>query len=397
MATYKAEFLAHYYEGRVRPRHAYAFGWIHIWSKLASYAPTIANFFTQTPGLSAIAKWMAGMEQKRHIPPFAPMTFKDWFKAHEPKAPGGQQVILFADTFNNFYHPETAVAAVEVLEDAGFSVQVPMQDLCCGRPLYDYGFLGMARRWLLDIIEKLQPQIEAGVPIVVLEPSCWAVFKEELTNMLPNDRDAQRLSAQTFTLSDFLKNKAPRYRVPHLHKKALLHGHCHQKSLDRLNDKTFGKMFNEKHVLKEMGVDLREPETGCCGMAGAFGFEQGDHYDVSIKCGERVLIPEVNQSGDEDLIIADGFSCREQIQQTTPRTALHLAQVLQMALKQGPTGPIEERPESRLVKQRAREHQLAGLRVAGYFAAGAVAGSIIYGALRKRTDRLLGSRSSLTR
>ena len=382
MATYKAEFLSHYYEGKLRPRHAFAFGWIHLWSRLAGVAPTLANLFTQTPGLSAIAKWLAGMDSRRTVPPFAPESFKDWFRAHQPRNPAGPPVVLFADTFNNYYHPDTAKAAVEVLEDAGFRVQVPMQDLCCGRPLYDYGFLNMARRWLEDLLQKLQPEIEAGLPVVVLEPSCWAVFKDELTNILPNNRDGQRLQANVFLIGDFLKNKAPHYRIPKLRRKALLHGHCHHKSLDRLNDKTYGKLFNEKAVLKDMGVEFDALTDGCCGMAGAFGFEKGEHYDVSIKCGERSLIPKVRDADEGTLLIAEGFSCREQIRQMTDREGLHLAQVIRMAIQEGPGGASGQRPEAAVVRERRGEHRRAALRVGALVGGGAVLGGLLYAAFR---------------
>ena len=288
MATYKAEFLAHYYQGRLRPRHAYAFGWIHIWSRLASLAPSVANLFTQLPGVSALAKFAAGVDARRKIPPFAPQSFKQWFAAHEPANPAGAPVLLFADTFNNYFHPDVSIAALEVLEDAGFRVHVPMADVCCGRPLYDYGFLGMARRWWTDMLVKLRPYIQAGVPMVVLEPSCWASFKDELSNLLPNNEDAKRLKDLAYTLSDFLRNKAPDYRVPKMQRKAIVHGHCHQKALDTLNDKEFGKLFAEKELFKKMGLDDRHPDSGCCGMAGAFGYEsENDHYDVSVAAGER--------------------------------------------------------------------------------------------------------------
>ena len=392
MATYKAEFLSHYYEGRLRPRHAYAFGWIHIWSKLASAAPMLANFFTQTPGFSALAKWIAGMDQRRSIPAFATQTFKQWFKTQRTKNPAGPPVLLFADTFNNFYRPETARAAVEVLEDAGFRVQVPQADLCCGRPLYDYGLLNMARRWWRHMLHELQPEIQAGIPMVVLEPSCWAAFKDELTNILPDSLDAKRLQDQTYTLADFLKRKAPHFHAPELHRKAMLHGHCHQKALDKLNDKQFGKMFNEIAVLKDMGMDHREPETGCCGMAGAFGFEgENDHRDISVRCGERVLLPEVRKASEDEFIIADGFSCREQIEQCTDRRALHLAQVMQLALHSGPDGP-RGRPEQQFVQCRRREFRAAAIGVTGMLTAGAVAGALLYQAIRshnKSAERIL--------
>lgn len=384
MATYKSEFLAHFYEGRLRPRHAFAFGWIHIWSRLASLAPTLANFVTQTPGLSVIAKWMAGMDQRRSIPPFAPQSFKQWFHSHEPKNPHGEPVILFADTFNNYYHVETAKAAVEVLEDAGFRVEVPMQDMCCGRPLYDYGFLNMARRWAEDIIEKLRPQIQAGIPIVVLEPSCWAVFKDELTNILPpRNEDAIRLQKLVYTFGDFLKKRAPHYRVPRLARKALLHAHCHQHALDVLNDKVYGDLHAEKEVLKQMGVEFDQPHAGCCGMAGAFGYEQGDHYDVSLGAGERVLLPKVREAEDQKVVIADGFSCRSQIEQETDRTALHLAQVVQLAMRHGPTGP-PGRPEDQLLRERKAAQTRAALRTTAFLAAGALIGSALIWKMRQR-------------
>ena len=382
MATYKAEFLSHYYENRLRPRHAFAFGWIHIWSRLASAAPTMANLFTQTPGLRAIAKWLAGMDQRRAIPRFAPQTFKDWFRSR-PERTAGDPVVLWPDTFNNNFRPETARAAVEVLEDAGFNVRVPIQDVCCGRPLYDYGFLDMARRWLLDLIEKLRPEIRAGIPIVVLEPSCWAVFQDELPNVLPNDEDAKRLRQQVYTLSDFLYQRAPNYRIPKLHRRALVHGHCHQKSLDRLNDKVYGELFAEKDLLNKMGVEFETPATGCCGMAGAFGFEPLDHYDVSVACARRVLIPEIDKSPPDKLIVADGFSCREQIEQMTDRHALHLAEVLQMAIRQGPSGPADGLPEKAIVRARRREHRVAALQTAGFFAAG-LAAAILLSLVRSR-------------
>jgi Fe-S oxidoreductase len=382
------EFLAHYYERRLRLRHAFAFGWIHIWSRVASYVPTLANFFMQTPGLRSVAKFLAGMEQKRTIPPFASETFQEWFQAHEPKNPAGPPVMLFPDTFNNFYHPETAKAAVEVLEDAGFRVMTTQQDVCCGRPLYDYGFLGMARRWLEDLIAKLRPQIRAGIPMVVLEPSCWAVFKDELTNILPpQNEDAVRLKELIFTLSDFLGTHAPGYKMPRLHRKALLHGHCHQKSLDRANDKEYGELFNEKKVLDGMGLDYKYlQDAGCCGMAGAFGFEKGPQYDVSVACGERSLLPDVRQARDEDVIIADGFSCREQVSQCTDRQALHLAQVLQLALHHQAKGP-PGRPEAELVHERHADLRKMQLRAGAVIGGVALAWWFLHGAGARRRGR----------
>jgi FAD/FMN-containing dehydrogenase/Fe-S oxidoreductase len=334
MATYKAEFLSHYYEGKLRPMSGYSMGWIYWWSRLAALAPELVNFVTQAPVLSSIVKALGGIAPQRNMPQFAPQTFKEWFFAREPRNVGGPDVILWPDTFNNNFHPATAVAAVEVLESIGYHIIVPQQSLCCGRPLYDFGFLDMAEGLLHQILDTLHPQIQAGVPVVGLEPSCVSVFRDELKEMLPHDEDAIRLSGQTFLLSEFLEQKVDNYQPPKLRRKAVVHGHCHHKSIL--------KMDAEESILKKLGLDYHVLDSGCCGMAGAFGFE-ADHYDVSIKAGERVLLPAVRDAEKQTLIITDGFSCREQIAQTSDRQALHLAQVLQMALHEQ-TGASTQTP-----------------------------------------------------
>ena len=388
MTTYKGEFLAHYFEGRLRPRHMYAFGWIPIWSKLASYAPTLANIFSQTPGLSSIAKFIANVHPGRKIPPFAPQSFQQWAQAFRPKYPKGPAVAIFPDTFNNFYHPDVAIAAVEVLEDAGFCVQIPQENICCGRPLYDYGFLGMAKRWWIDMLVKLRPMIREGIPMIVLEPSCWASFKDELTNLLPEEMDARRLQNLTYTLSDFLREKAPHYRLPKLNRKAIVHGHCHQKALDALDDQELGKLHAEKDIMTQMGVEHTHPDAGCCGMAGAFGYEaENDHYAVAVACGERIILPEVRAANDDTLIIADGFSCQEQIEQGTDRHALHLAQVLQMAIRYGPHGLPNSRPETTFMQLRKRQQIKANLRLAA-MTGGVLMGLVLGRHLVRKHSRL---------
>jgi FAD/FMN-containing dehydrogenase/Fe-S oxidoreductase len=324
MATYKAEFLSHYYKGRVRPIHAYAFGYIDRFARLASIAPGFANFFTQTQGLSGVAKSIAGIPQPRKIPAFAGQTFKQWFFERKPKNVGKRQVMLWPDTFNNHFFPDTAKAAVEVLEAANYQVIVPEASLCCGRPLYDFGMLDRAERLLKRILSALREQIAAGIPVVVLEPSCLAVFRDEMVNLLPDNEDAKRLSEQTFLLSEFLEKKVDNYKLPKLRRKALVHGHCHQKAL-------MG-MGSDESVLSKLGLDFEIVDSGCCGMAGSFGFEK-EHYDVSLSVGELVLLPAVRKAAENTLVIANGFSCREQIAQTTGRQALHLAQVIQMAMQ----------------------------------------------------------------
>ncbi len=341
MATYKAEFLAHYYKGRLRPMHAYAFGLIHVWARFASLMPVAANFFSRAPIFRTVFKWVIGVAPERNVPAFAEELFKKWFR-QRPAGPNEQKppVVLWPDTFNNYFHRNTAKAAVEVLEHAGFRVLVPEQDMCCGRPLYDYGMLDTAERWLKQMLRGMQPHVRAGTPVVVLEPSCYAVFKDELPNLLPNDEDAKRLREQTLVLAEFLNQHAPNYELPKLRRKALAHGHCHQKA--------FIKMTAEEKVLKKMGLYYEVLDSGCCGMAGAFGFE-AEHYDTSIKVGELVLLPAVRKAARDMLLVADGLSCREQISQTTDRHALHLAQVVQMAINDGACGPSGDYPEAKYV------------------------------------------------
>jgi FAD/FMN-containing dehydrogenase/Fe-S oxidoreductase len=342
LATYKAEFLSHYYKGRIRPRSAYAFGLVDVWARLASKAPKLVNFVTQTPPLSIVAKALAGMPQRRQIPKFAHRTFKDWYGERGTKNPGKPKVILWADTFNNYFHPKTAMAAVEVLEAAGFQVIVPKSHLCCGRPLYDYGMLDLAKKYLRQILHELNHEIQEGVPIVGLEPSCMAVFKDEMKELMPNDLDAMRLREQTYLLSDFLEKKAPHFQIPKLKRKAIVQGHCHHKAV--LDFK------GEKSIFKKMELDHEVLDSGCCGMAGSFGFEKAaDRYKVSIQCGERVLFPAVREAPKNALIVADGFSCRTQIEQGTSRRALHLAEMIQMALKEGPNGPSGNYPEQKVL------------------------------------------------
>ncbi len=324
VATYKAEFLSHYYEGKLRSRSAYAFAYIDVWARIASKIPWIVNALTGAPLLRNVAKWAAGMPQQRSIPKFASKTFREKFRQRPARETRGPEVLLWPDTLNNYFHSETAAAAVDVLEAAGFNVRLPKKVLCCGRPLYDFGLLDRAKKLLLEILVALEDEIASGTPIVVLEPSCASVFRDELLNLFPNDDHAQRLSRQVFLLSEFLEKKAPHFQPPQLPRKAIVHGHCHHKSIM--------KMTAQEALLQKMGVDYEMPATGCCGMAGSFGFEH-EKYDVSLAIGELELLPAIRNAPPDSLIIADGFSCREQIEQCTGRKTIHLAEVIQLALK----------------------------------------------------------------
>ncbi len=346
MATYKAEFLSHYYSRRVRPRQAYALGLIRWEAQLASRAPRLANLLTQRQPFAALGKRLAGVASERNMPAFAPVTFKRWLqdRSAAPSANGGSRrprVVLWADTFNDHFHPEVAMAGLEVLEAAGYEVVVPQQSLCCGRPLYDYGMLKLARRLLYRILDGLRDEIRAGTPVVALEPSCGAVFRNELINMLPNDEDAKRLGRQTYTLGEFLAKEAPDWEMPRLERKALVHFHCHQRATSDTDC--------DRLVLDRLGLDYEVLDTGCCGLAGSFGYEAGERYEVSIKAGEQLLLPRVREASPHTLLLTDGFSCRSQIEHGSDRSALHLAQVIQMALREGPNGPSAPHPERRLI------------------------------------------------
>ena len=326
MATYKAEFLSHYYEGRLHPIPAYAFGLMHRWARIASHVPWAANVLTQAPGLRAVAKAVLRVAPERRIPRFAGETFRRWFRGRRSTRLTEPSVVLWPDTWNNYFLPVTARAAVQVLEAAGFHVVIPARPLCCGRPLYDYGMLDTAKRVLRGVVDALRTHVRAGLSVVGLEPSCVSVFRDELLELFPNDEDAKRLAAQTLSLGGFLAQHASSFAPPPLSRKAIIHGHCHDKSILGFDE--------TRSLFERTGLDYTVLDSGCCGMAGAFGYERGAHYRVSIACGERVLLPAVRRADDATLIIADGFSCREQIMQTTNRQPLHLAEVLKLALDQ---------------------------------------------------------------
>jgi FAD/FMN-containing dehydrogenase/Fe-S oxidoreductase len=355
VATYKAEFLSHYYEGRLRPRHAYAFGLIDKWARAASLAPNLVNAFTQTAGFSQIAKRVAGMARERQIPAFAPETFRSWFRRRGPRAQGGTKVLLWPDTFNNYFYPDTARAAVQVLEQLGFDVEIPSRVLCCGRPLYDYGMLDRAEAYLNEVLFTLRSHIEAGTPVVVLEPSCCAVFRDEMPALMPNRVEAKNLSRQALLLSEFI-NRHAKDKLPVLRREAVVQGHCHHKAIMRFDD--------EAALLGAMQLDARLLNSGCCGMAGSFGFEQSK-YAVSRACGERSLLPEVRAQSADTFVIANGFSCRTQIAQTTGREALHVAEVMKLALDCGSDGPPRGQPPERsIVHQREQASRRAKVRFA---------------------------------
>jgi FAD/FMN-containing dehydrogenase/Fe-S oxidoreductase len=321
MATWKAEFLAHHYKGRIHPLHHYAFGFMDRWAKLASIAPHLANLPLRAPGTRTVIKAALSVAQQRRLPTLAATSFRDSFnRSPQSASPTADRVLLWPDTWNNYFHPQALAAAAKLLTAAGTAVQIPKRHICCGRPLYDFGFLDQARAYLLRILDDFAPQIHAGIPVVMLEPSCASVFRDELINFFPRDERAIRLSRQTVMLSEILAQRSAKWQPPQLTgRRIVVHGHCHQKTQMTMKD--------EMTLLRATGAHVDLLDSGCCGMAGPFGFEKSK-FEVSQILAERVLLPAVRAAGRDDILVSNGFSCREQIAQNSPRRAIHLAELL---------------------------------------------------------------------
>jgi Fe-S oxidoreductase len=337
MAQYKSEFLAQKYKGKLHPLHHYVFGFADKMARLGSLTPALTNFVLSSSITSPLIKHIVGVAQERHMPQLAGKTYKaaramdetnksgapsiprssaEWVGSNEP-----QTVVLWADTWNNYYHPQTLAAAESVLTQAGFRVQTTRGHICCGRALYDFGLLDNARSYLVNVLDRVAPQIEAGLPFIFLEPSCASVFKDEALELFPNDSRAQKLSKQVWLLADWLAEKAPEWVNGRLAgAQIILHGHCHHKAV-------FGGPRSEVALLRKAGAQVEMIETTCCGMAGPFGFE-ADKIEVSKAIANLGLMPAVNATGPMTLIVADGFSCREQISQLSTREAKHFAEIL---------------------------------------------------------------------
>ncbi len=381
VATYKAEFLSHYYESHLRPRHAYAFGRIDRWARLASLAPGLVNLATQLPGLRSLAKRAAGMHPDCDVPRFAPETFRAWFARRGPSPATGRRVLLWPDTFTDHFDPEVAQAAVRVLERAGYEVAIPDRPLCCGRPLYDFGMLDLARRYLDDVLDALAPHVAAGTPVVVLEPSCASVFRDELRGLMPERNEAKNLGAQTTLLSELLARDAG--ALPALRREAVAQPHCHHRAVLGFDA--------EQKVLDAVGLTSKALDSGCCGMAGSFGFGR-ETREVALACGERALLPAVRAAPATTLVLADGFSCRTQIEQQTGRRALHLAQVVDMAWESGPDGPLatarDPHPESAIVRRHDEAIRRSMVRAGvGVALAGVTVGALAWWARRRPKRR----------
>ncbi len=330
MATYKAEFLSHHYAGRLRPFSHYSMGWLPLWARLAAASPGPVNRVLRSP-VAPLVKRLGGIAPQRDIPQFAAQRFTEWFQGRQPRDPGPRgPVMLWPDSFTNNIDPQIGVAAVQVLEDAGFEVQLPGRTLCCGLTWISTGQLGIAKRVLRRTVSSMREEIRAGIPLVGLEPSCAAVFRADAPELLAGDEDVRRLSMQTMTLAELLGQRAPDWRPPKVNLRAIVQTHCHQHAV---------MGFEADRALLELsGVQVEMLDSGCCGLAGNFGFERG-HFEVSIACAERVLLPAVRNADARTLLLADGFSCRTQVQHArTGRRGVHLAELLAAAVAGTPLG-----------------------------------------------------------
>lgn len=327
MATYKAEFLHHHYARRLRPLAHYSMGWLPAVARVVALAPRTVNGLAALPWMARVAKPLGGIAPERDIPVFAEQRFTDWWRERGGPRGDGQrgEVVVWPDTFTDHFHPAIGRAAVEVLEAAGFRVKVPQAAVCCGVTWISTGQLGVAKRVLQHTIDVLREDLRRGTPVVGLEPSCTAVFRSDAPELLPKDPDVERLRAQTRTLAELLVDRAEDWDPPAVDAPALVQRHCHQYAVMGFDA--------DRKLLDRAGVDADVLDEGCCGLAGNFGFEKG-HYEVSMACAEAGLLPAVRNAGDATLVVADGFSCRTQVEQAgIGRRPLHLAEVLAAALR----------------------------------------------------------------
>ncbi|MGY1904918.1 FAD-binding and (Fe-S)-binding domain-containing protein [Modestobacter sp. SYSU DS0904] len=378
MATYKAEFLSHHYAGRVRPRTHYSLGWLPLVARAAALAPGLVNVATQTPGLRRLVQAVGGVTTERELPLFAAERFTHWYRERGPRGDGRRgEVLLWPDTFTEFFHPAIGRAAVAVLEDAGFRVRLPEQELCCGLTWISTGQLDVASQVLRRTAQALGPAVRDGVPVVGLEPSCTAVFRADAPELLPEDDDVRRLAESTRTLAELLTERAPDWSPPRAERTAMVQTHCHQHAIMGFDA--------DRELLGRAGFDTDVLDSGCCGLAGNFGFEPG-HHEVSMACGEQVLLPAVRDGDPRSVVLADGFSCRTQIEQgDTGRRAVHTAEAL-AGLVEG--ARLAEHPEQVLAGRPRPPGRIA--QTAAVLGATAAAGAVTAGAVAA-TRRLLPS------
>ena len=370
MATYKAEFLAHHYAGRLRPRAHYALGWLPILASAVARlrAARVVNALGHAPVLPGLATRAAGLEP-REIPLFASETLQQWWQRRGRSRPGLRgTVLLWPDTFTNYFHPHIGKAAVEVLEDAGWTVTIPDQPLCCGLTWISTGQLDTAKKVLRRTVAQLAEHVQAGGYVVGLEPSCTTVFRSDAPDLLPDEIDVERLRDHTVTLAELLTKHTPDWTPPSMVGiETLAQVHCHQHAVLGWDA--------DRELLESAGAKAERLDSGCCGLAGNFGFEAG-HLEVSEACAESVLLPALRSAPSDTVVLADGFSCRTQIAELDSggRDGIHLAELLNRARgKDAPRPGADLAPGDRPERPGAvaRGLALAGVTAAG---AGALAG-----------------------
>ncbi|MFH9066556.1 FAD-binding and (Fe-S)-binding domain-containing protein [Streptomyces coeruleorubidus] len=356
MATYKAEFLHHHYEGRRRPAAHHSMGRLPEWLRVVARTRTAAlvNALTAVRPLARAAKRLGGIAPEREIPRLATRTFSRWWERRrgERALTGrGDLVVLWPDTFTEHLSPAVGQAAVRVLEAAGLRVALPPTvrlarppvgdgrtvaldplsllrgrgRVCCGLTYVSTGQLDRARAVMRRTLDLMEPVLETDAPVVVLEPSCAAALRTDVPELLHDDPRAARLAAKVLTFAETLERHAPDWAPPRVDRPVAGQTHCHQHAV-------LGDAADRR--LRQAALLSGELSGGCCGLAGNFGFEKG-HYEVSTACAEEQLLPSVRDAPDGSVVLADGFSCRTQLEQLAGVRGRHLAEVLAAALEEG--------------------------------------------------------------
>ncbi len=325
MAKLKYEFLAHYNDANGLPLRSNIFAHIHTLSRMASFMPSLANSMMSRPAVRRALDRFVGIDARRKMPPIAKQTFEAWFRKHHSKIgrTANRNVLLFHDTFINFNYPDVGIAATMLLEAAGYHVEIAERQ-CCGRPMISKGLPEEARENARFNVGKLEPFVDAGFAIVGCEPSCILTFRDEYPDLIKGHA-VDAVAKSSFLLEEFIAKEmeAGRWKLEFSRKgaKALIHGHCHEKAL-------IGSRFLKQTMA--MAYAVEEIDSGCCGMAGSFGFEK-EHYDVSMAIGGRRLFPAVEKNP-AAIIVAPGVSCRQQVEHATGRKVLHPAEALLQAI-----------------------------------------------------------------
>ena len=322
MAKLKYEFLDHYHRANGLPLRNRIFGGIAALNHIGSTLAPISNWLAGSSVNRWLMEFVAGIDRRRPLPQFASETFEDWFRAHKAEGDGSNgEVVLFHDTFNNYNTPEVAIAATRFLEHSRYRV-ILIDKKCCGRPMISKGMLSQAKENSAWNIDRLAPYAEKGTPIVGLEPSCLLTLRDEYPEFIRSPA-AKKVALNSFLLEEFVMREVNAgrmtLRLVGRGKKILLHGHCHQKALVGTAPTVA--------MLRAAGYEVNEIDSGCCGMAGSFGFEK-EHYDLSIKIGNRRLVPAIKSAGAEVEVVAPGISCRQQIEHLAGRGAKHPAELL---------------------------------------------------------------------